>query len=81
MESKGVEFDVIAIREHPPTVDELAFMLSKYDGAIRKLFNTSAVDYREGDYKTKLPTMSVDEALSELSHNGNLIKRPFPECR
>jgi len=77
LESKQIMFDVIAIREQPPTLKELEFMLAQYDGEIRKLFNTSGQDYRNGDYKNRLPAMSIEEALKELSLNGNLIKRPF----
>jgi len=52
-------------------------MLDAYDGAIIRLFNTSGQDYRQGGYKEKLKTMSVEEMISELAANGNLIKRPF----
>ncbi len=46
-------------------------------GGIRPLFNTSGQSYREGGYSQRISTMSVDEAIQELSRDGMLIKRPF----
>jgi len=72
-----IEYTEFPIREQPPSVQELGAMLDAYDGAIIRLFNTSGQDYRQGGYKEKLKTMSVEEMISELAANGNLIKRPF----
>jgi len=77
LEANDIPFEAIAIRECPPTKEELKVMLSHYDDNLRKLFNTSGQDYRNGNYKEKLPSMSQAEALAELAKNGNLIKRPF----
>ena len=74
---KSIDFTSIDITEQPPTVDELNVMLASYDGEIRKLFNTSGVQYRELNMKEKLPTMSAEQAVELLSGNGKLIKRPF----
>ena len=52
-------------------------MLKAYEGDLRKLFNTSGMDYRALNLKEKLPTMSQREAFQLLSENGNLVKRPF----
>ena len=52
-------------------------MLEIYDGELRRLFNTSGTDYKALNMKDKLPTLSVDEAITLLSQNGNLVKRPF----
>ena len=52
-------------------------MLKSYEGNIRKLFNTSGVQYRELNMKEVLPTMSDTQAIELLSSNGKLIKRPF----
>jgi arsenate reductase len=73
----GVEFASIDITEHPPQKVELKAMLASYDGDIRKLFNTSGVQYRELNMKEKLPTMSENQAIDLLADNGKLIKRPF----
>ncbi len=46
-------------------------------GGVRSLFNTSGQSYREGGFSEKISTMSVDQAIEELSRDGMLIKRPF----
>jgi len=77
LDAKGVEYNEIAIREKPPTKTELKRMLKNYEGEIKRLFNTSGQDYRNNNYKEKLPNMTKDEAIAELAANGNLVKRPF----
>lgn len=52
-------------------------MLRSYDGEVKKLFNTSGVQYRELNMKETLPTLSNQQAIELLSENGKLIKRPF----
>jgi len=66
-----------AIRETPPSVAELKIMLAAQGGEVRKLFNTSGVDYREQGIAKKLPDLSQAEAIALLAANGNLVKRPF----
>jgi len=77
LRAKGVAFEERPIREVPPSREELHLMLARYEGVIRKLFNTSGQDYRALDLKEKLPAMSSDEAIELLAGNGNLVKRPF----
>ena len=72
-----VPHQVKAIRETPPSTAELMAALKLHGGDIRKLFNTSGMDYRSLGMKDKLPLMSEAEAISLLSQNGNLVKRPF----
>ena len=74
---EGVEFQEMPIREQPPTKAELKRMLEIYDGELRRLFNTSGTDYKALNMKDKLPTLSVDEAITLLNQYGNLVKRPF----
>ncbi len=61
----------------PPTRAELEQMLKLYGGNVKKLFNTSGIQYRELGLSEKLKDMSVNEALELLSGNGMLVKRPF----
>ncbi len=75
--AKKVSAEVIPIRQQPPTIAELRAMLVHVGGDLRKLFNTAGQDYRSLDMKSRLPKLSVDEALSLLAGNGNLVKRPF----
>ena len=44
---------------------------------LKKLFNSSGMDYRSLGMKDVLPTLSEAEALKLLSENGNLVKRPL----
>ena len=77
LEKKKIPFDEIAIVDQPPTLAELKKMLAYYDGKIGKLFNTSGLVYREMKLGDKLKSMSESEALTLLSKNGKLVKRPF----
>lgn len=75
LKERQVEVEVIPIREQPPAVEELRAAADQL--GLRKLFNTSGMDYRALDLKSKLPTMSEDDQLKLLEANGNLVKRPF----
>ena len=77
LDSKGIAYDPIPIREQPPSPAELKAMLARYQGQLRKLFNTSGQDYKALNMKDRLPAMTADEAVKLLSENGNLVKRPF----
>ena len=77
LKENGVPHEVKAIRETPPTAQELMVAVESHGGDLRPLFNTSGGDYRDLGLKDKLPGMSVAEAVSLLSENGNLVKRPF----
>ena len=77
LQERKVAHEVIAIRETPPTKAELKRMLAVYGGALRKLFNTSGQDYRALGIGEKLDGLTVDQALTLLNGNGNLVKRPF----
>jgi arsenate reductase (glutaredoxin) len=76
LRERNVRFDLIPIREQPPTEAELRFVLERV-GQIRRLFNTSGQDYRALTLGEKLPSIGEREALSLLASNGNLVKRPF----
>jgi arsenate reductase len=77
LDENGVDYEVIPIREQPPTKAELKKMLKHVDGNLRALFNTSGGDYKELNMKEKLPGMSEAEAIDLLADRGNLVKRPF----
>lgn len=72
-----IAFAEKAIRETPPTPTELRQMLARLNGEMRRLFNTSGLDYRSLGLKDKLPAMTEAEAIALLAVNGNLVKRPF----
>jgi len=79
LRERSIAFTEHAIRETPPSPVELRAMLAAYggDAELRRIFNTSGMDYRAQGLAQKLPKMSVDEALGLLGQNGNLVKRPF----
>lgn len=77
LEDNEVSHTLKAIRETPPTKKELNTALKHFDGNLRKLFNTSGMDYRAMGLKDKLPSMKTADAIQMLSENGNLVKRPF----
>lgn len=77
LREQKIEFKEVAIRETPPSIAELKTMLAAYDGNIRRIFNTSGLDYKALGLAAKLPAMSEAEALKLLHSNGNLVKRPF----
>lgn len=77
LNKKGLNYEELPIRETPPKKKELDSMLKAYDGDIRRLFNTSGLDYRALGLKDKIPIMSKQEAFKILTENGNLVKRPF----
>lgn len=77
LEAHGVTYTEIPVRETPPTLAELRRMLKAMGGDLKKLFNTSGMDYKQLNLKELLPGMSEQEALDLLATNGNLVKRPF----
>ncbi len=77
LRARGVAFEERPIYTQPPTVAELRRMLAFQGGALRKLFNTSGIQYRERGLAAKLPTLSEADALALLHSDGRLVKRPF----
>lgn len=77
LDAHKIPYQKIAIRDTPPTKAELKRMLGYVAGDIKKLFNTSGLDYKAQNIKDKLPKLTENQALDLLASNGNLIKRPF----
>jgi arsenate reductase len=73
----GVAFEERPIYDRPPTIAELKRMLGHVGSDLRRLFNTSGLEYRRLELKAKLPAMSEAEALRLLASNGRLVKRPL----
>ena len=76
LRDREIAFELVPIREQPPTKAELRTVLG-HVGQLRRLFNTSGGDYREMGLGEKLPGMSEEEAIALLARHGNLVKRPF----
>ncbi len=77
LDAEGFNYVSIDIAERPPTAGELRLMLDCQGGVLRKLFNTSGLQYRELNLKEHLAEMSIDDAIGLLADNGMLVKRPF----
>lgn len=77
LEKKGIAYEEVAIKEVQPTVRELQAMQAAHGGELRRLFNTSGMDYRALGLKDRLPEMSDKEGYALLRSNGMLVKRPF----
>lgn len=77
LHEQGHVFEEVAIRDTPPSREELEQMLEYQQGVLKKLFNTAGGDYRELKMKDTLPTMAIPKALELLAQRGNLVKRPF----
>lgn len=81
LDTKKVKYEKLPIVETPPTASELKKMLGylKAEGhGLKKIFNTSGVQYRELGVADKLKDgMTEAEAIALLAKNGKLIKRPF----
>ena len=77
LDANDIAFKQIPIRETAPPQAELKRMLKAMNGDIKKLFNTSGMDYKALNLKDTLPGMGAADALELLASNGNLVKRPF----
>lgn len=77
LRAHDVAFVERPIYEQPPSPAELRRMLAFQDGQIRRLFNTSGIQYRERGLAARLPQLSESDALALLGTDGRLVKRPF----
>ena len=74
LDVSGVLYDEIDITETPPpkTVLRRAVQVK----GIKKLFNTSGEQYKKLKIKDKVGRMTEAQAITLLSGNGRLVKRP-----
>lgn len=77
MMERSVDYKTIDIVSDPPTAEQLRDFWKRSGLPIRKLFNTSGMSYRQGNWKTRLDTVTDDEAIEALAADGKLIKRPI----
>jgi len=77
LEDNGVVFDERHIVVQNPTKAELAEWYTRSGLPLKKLFNTSGLQYKALQLKDRLPGMTEDEMLSLLATDGMLVKRPI----
>ncbi len=74
---RNIEYTFVDITETPPSASTLQKIMKLADIEVKKLFNTSGVQYRELNIKNTLPRLTEKDILKMLSENGRLIKRPL----
>ena len=75
--AQGKEFEVRDIKEQNPTEAELRTWHARSGLPLKKFFNTSGLQYKALDLKTRLPDMTEDEQFALLASDGMLVKRPI----
>ena len=75
LDEQGIKYKDIDITLNPPPKKVLKLAIQEY--GIKKVFNTSGVEYREKKIKDKIKDMTEKEAVDLLSENGRLVKRPI----
>jgi arsenate reductase (glutaredoxin) len=81
LDAHGVRYEAVDIVTAPPSLAALRDLYRRSELPIARFFNTSGESYRNGDFKTRLKTMSESEALTALSKDGKLIKRPLVDAK
>lgn len=77
LRSHHITFREVPIKEQPPSASELARMVQAKGGEVRKVCNTSGLEYRRLKLAERLPEMKPAELYRLLGENGMLVKRPF----
>ncbi len=73
----GKAYEFIDITEAPPSATVLQKIAELTGIAPEKLFNTSGVQYRALNIRSKLPQLNAEQKFALLAGNGRLIKRPI----
>ena len=73
----GVEHTVIDIKTENPDEESLRKYHAMSGLPLKRLFNTSGMQYRELELAKRLPVMSDDEQFALLATDGMLVKRPL----
>ena len=76
LDAQGIPYELRDIKLQNPTEDELRQWSSQSGLPLRRMFNTSGLQYKALGLKDKLPAMSEDEQFSLLASDGMLVKRP-----
>ena len=77
LEAQGLTYELRDIKSQNPTEAELRSWHKMSGLPLRRLFNTSGLQYKALGLKDKLPTMSEDEQYALLASDGMLVKRPI----
>lgn len=76
LDRQGISCQCRDIKAQNPTQAELRAWHAKSGLPLKRLFNTSGLQYKALELKDKLPTMSEEEQFALLASDGMLVKRP-----
>ncbi|MBQ8619906.1 MAG: arsenate reductase family protein [Clostridia bacterium] len=77
LDERGGKYTIRDIKLENPTREELSHWQAISGLELRKLFNTSGMQYRALSLKDRLGQMSEDDMLDLLASDGMLVKRPL----
>lgn len=77
LEGRGLSFQLRDIKTDNPTAGELKEWHRRSGLPLRRLFNTSGLQYKALGLKDKLDTMKEAEQYELLATDGMLVKRPI----
>ena len=77
LDVQGLSYEARDIKLQNPTQEELKTWHTMSGLPLRRLFNTSGLQYKALGLKDKLPAISEDEQFALLASDGMLVKRPI----
>ena len=77
LDSHGICYTDRHIKEQNPSYEELKAWYIQSGLPLKRVFNTSCMQYKALNLKEKLPAMSEEEQLRLLATDGMLVKRPI----
>ena len=75
LDQRKIVYKEIDITLNPPPKTVLKKAIAAY--GMKKLFNTSGMEYKEKKIKDKIGSMTETQALDMLCKSGRLVKRPI----
>ena len=80
LDVRNIQYKYRDIKQENPTYDELKSWFPLSGQPIKRLFNTSGLQYKALNLKERLPAMSEEDCLKLLATDGMLVKRPLVVC-
>ena len=80
LQAHDVTVKCVNIVDNPPSAKKLKALHLASGLPLRRFFNTSGQNYRNGGFKERIATMSDAQMFAALAADGKLIKRPIIEA-
>ena len=77
LDENGAAYEIRHIKDDNPTAEELKAWQTQSGLPLRKLFNTSGLQYKALKLRERLPAMGEEEQFALLASDGMLVKRPI----